>query len=72
MTTHTIAKTSAWCLNCPNTIQPGDEVLLGPEYAKPGTDRQPMIHARCEGLPEWDPDVMLPILLADDDEGEPW
>ncbi|WP_326564536.1 hypothetical protein [Micromonospora peucetia] len=56
MTTATTAKTRAWCLNCPNLIQPGDDVLIGPEYAKPGTSRQPMIHARCEGLDPYDPD----------------
>lgn len=52
----TIAKTTAWCLNCPNTIQLGDEVLIGDEYAFPGTSSQPMIHARCEGLAPYDPD----------------
>lgn len=57
MATRTIAKTTAWCLNCPNTIQPGDQVLIGPEYAKPGTDAQPQIHAACEGQPEYDPDA---------------
>lgn len=42
--TTTIAKTAAWCRNCPDVIAPGDEVVIDPAYAKPGMgDRQPMV-----------------------------
>lgn len=57
MTVHTIAKTSCWCLNCPSGIRPGDPVVVDPAYARPGDgNRQPMVHARCDGLPPYDPD----------------
>ncbi len=57
-TIETVAKTRAWCLNCPDLIMPGDDVIVGDQYAKPGTSRQPMIHAACEGLPMYDPDAL--------------
>ncbi|MEV2239610.1 hypothetical protein [Micromonospora sp. NPDC049891] len=57
MAVYTVAKAGSWCLNCPDTISPGDAVVIDYRFARPGDRTQPQVHERCEDLPPYDPDV---------------
>lgn len=56
--TPTTATAVGWCLNCPESIRPGNAVLVSDRPEDPAVPTT-QIHQRCEGLPEFDPDAAL-------------